>query len=657
MDELTRNKQDLALQRECLMNHEVSVSRLTQEANDEKARRDVLARRVGERRDAEKQYKQELVRTSAEAEALRAEILKSDADDQAQRRELSALETRASILKSDVSEAIKHEEELQGMVKRAVRDGERMSELHAAKSVQWERSIAQFQQRAKELEDVVGRLDNEVANEEATLKSRTLENENMRLLEFQTTEDREAELGELKEMIDESTGATGSLHKRMTTNYECIREHRRHIEDLAPETQNLEARLSEKKRLREGLVRTYSAQVAELRSKVEAQVERIEHAIDSEREAEAEVRALEQKIPPLEQDNSELKRKLAARHLETADADSRLKELHLLVEDAEVRLKRLEEQSAKAETELGVASRDATVMLEDILVAENDLEIADAKLSDCLAGTQTNKNNLSRMKEKLQEMQRTLALKESGFKIDSIHVAAKIRALQSSLIEKVEVAERATSRLVALEATNSAMQKQLALLHDETEATKVNGVERLTHKRDEVQRWFSDLGARKVAEVTLQNIVQRKEEEKMALEMTLKRETSESVVLKNQIDMNAEKVVFLQNKIDRHHARVADLSSTVDSRGLIVSLLQRQLDEKDHVARSLKKQLTYSQHEMMVTKDQQADVLAKQKAAVQRIEDVKIHLGERLQSQTKQNLAYLSQRLKGREATVNVDGE
>lgn len=110
------------------------------------------------------------------------------------------------------------------MITKTLKEGEQLTEILAEKKATWDRSSEHFASRVAELKEAAESLAFTHEKLSNALLLKESENENLAMLETQTREDREKELSALKTRIDEMTGVTGELHKRLTANYETIRE-------------------------------------------------------------------------------------------------------------------------------------------------------------------------------------------------------------------------------------------------------------------------------------------------------------------------------------------------------------------------------------------------------------------------------------------------
>ena len=561
----------------------VLFAQVKKELSEETSRVDFTAKRLDETREFDHQQRGKLKEVNEKSKVLEMQINEKENADQALRSKLNETQTSVDILRSDLREASRHKTELQQMLAKTMREGEQMTEIMAEKSTHWQTSREAFNNKIAELKSAVDTLTYTHDRLLNALKLKQAENENLGMLEAQTREDRTKELMQLKTKIDEMTGVTGELHKRLTSNYESIRMKRRHLDDIEPETMNLGSMLKEKSTYLQGITQQFNQQHAALDAAISLKEGVIERCTAEGDAMVQRIRGLNNKAFKLAGINEKLRQSVMAQELKAHEARDKYIEAKKLEVETEGRLKSLEDECTRVEQRLNACTRDCTLLSEHLMEAESEKELTTRKLSDQAMSKAEVQRDMQRSTEALHQLERQLKMKDGTFKIDSITVAAKIRELQSSLVEKVEGAERLTGQLQSVEQNNDALRAQLMELHEDMEEKKTEGEAQLERWRQKVSQMFQDLGQKKVQEVSLQTQLGRKKEEASEVTLHFKLMEDSRTIAVNELEMTRDKVQYLQVKLDQHNAKIAETNNTLDARDTVVAMLKKQLEAKEQV--------------------------------------------------------------------------
>merc|ERR1740130_1278747 len=240
LDELAESKQTVALAREKLLNHETALAVISKEYSTASERALLLSNNSAFDAEQDDMHVQKLQHHSELQRTLERDLETNEGVITQLQQQLIGAHTKLDIVKSDRHEAVKHRDELEGLIDKHMKEGENLTALLATKQVEWKDASERTEGMLKELTDTADSLHfaNDKLDKVLLLKEK--ENENLDMLECQVRQDRETENEDLKFRINDYNCKIGEQHRELMDYGEKKRDFEAHLQDLQPEVEKLE---------------------------------------------------------------------------------------------------------------------------------------------------------------------------------------------------------------------------------------------------------------------------------------------------------------------------------------------------------------------------------------------------------------------------------
>jgi len=650
LDELAESKQTVALAREKLLNHETALAVISKEYSTASERALLLSKNSAFDAEQDDMHVQKLQHHSELQRTLERDLETNEGVITQLQQQLIGAHTKLDIVKSDRHEAVKHRDELEGLIDKHMKEGENLTALLATKQVEWKDASERTEGMLKELTDTADSLHfaNDKLDKVLLLKEK--ENENLDMLECQVRQDRETENEDLKFRINDYNCKIGELHRELMDYSEKKRDFEAHLQDLQPEVEKLE-KILEIKRGVECQERAMQEQeVAKRQNELDSLVGAHSRDVEETAQLRDQIQSITARCDSYETKNDGHEKEWRKQRQKTTALSDRYNEITILQSEYEANLTALRNDCEHIEKRLNEVTNNSIALTEQLSEAESDNDLTKLKLRDQAVSREEYQKEMAEGKRALHSLERQLKIKEGNFKVYAITVAQQIRDLQSALVERVEGAERLSQGLQVSETSNEGLRGELIRVHEEMEEAKFDSERVLEEKREDVGALYASLGQAKVQEVTLSTQLARKIDEVSQQQLQLKMQNDKVVVTKNELDVTRDKIAFLRLKADRQNNKMAELQNTTSSKIAMIGLLQKQIGAKRQVQRSLEKQVRAIQHEKGILKEKESELLAKHEQVQVELERVKVKFGERLVSQSEGPMALLIQHLKTRKA-------
>merc|ERR1712072_45751 len=217
-------------------------------------------------------------------------------------------------------------------------------------------------------------------------------------------------------------------------------------------------------------------------------------------------------------------------------------------------------------------------------------------------------------RQALQNLERTIKLKEGQFETDAAAVAERMLELENVLVEQTEIAKRSFGALQAAKEERENVIQRLTRLDElmEAEETKFDR-ELLVQKRiqEDTTKTLSSL---RMHETTLKAETARTAENIADMKLEVETEQNAEAVLVDDARSAKKEIHTLEMALEKRIAYEHELMDTMKARDETIALLRTQVQAKNEVEASLQKQVRAAEYELQNMKDKLSEK--------QRIEDL-----------------------------------